>query len=108
MANMNKPGEELIEQGMLDLAQGRETIPAFLVSIGAPRLRRLGIPVPSPAFSMPERRLYDMLRTANPDGSHSQYNALIRRLVSFERASECAKSRTPLLFPGCSSDCRTE
>lgn len=84
-----KPGEELIEQGMRELAQGRETIPALLVSIGAPRLRRLGLPIENP-FLLPEHRLYDKLRISNPDASHSQYNALIRRLVSFERAAECA------------------
>jgi len=85
-----KPGEELIRQGLHDLAQGRETIPALLVSIGAPRLRRLGILISHPMLSSPEHRLYEMLRASDPDGSHSQYNALIRRLVSFERAAECA------------------
>ena len=88
---MMMPGEDLIEQGMRDLAQGIETIPALLVSIGSPRLWRLGLPVPNPIFPSPERRLYDKLRASNPDASHSQYNAWIRRLVSFERASECAK-----------------
>ena len=86
-----KPGEEFIEQGMKDLYQGRETIPALLVSIGAPRLRRLGIPVPDRILPSPEHRLYAILKTIHPDSSHSQYNAWIRRLVSFERAAECAK-----------------
>ncbi len=85
-----KPGQEIIDQGMQDLAQGRETIPALLVSIGAPRLRRLGMSIEHPLLS-PEHRLYDKLRMSNPDASHSQYNAWIRRLVSFERAAECAK-----------------
>ena len=84
-----KPGEEIIEQGMRDLSQGRETIPALLVSIGTPRLRRLGLIIPNPILS-PEHRLYDMLKSSNADASHSQYNAWIRRLVSFERAAECA------------------
>jgi hypothetical protein len=84
-----KPGEELIQQGIHDLAHGRETIPALLVAIGAPRLRRLGLSIPSFALASPEHRLYERLRAANPDASHSQYNAWIRRLVSFERAAEC-------------------
>ena len=84
-----KPGEELIKQGILDLAAGRETIPALLVSIGAPRLRRLGIKIPLSTHPSPEHRLYKMLSAANADGAHSQYNAWIRRLVSFERAAEC-------------------
>ena len=57
-----KPGEEFIAQGLQDLAQGRETIPALLVSIGAPRLRRLGVPVPRSVLSSPERRLYVKLK----------------------------------------------
>jgi len=86
-----RPGEEFIHQGIQDLAEGRETIPALLVSIGAPRLLRLGFRIAGPFFPAPEYRLYEKLRAANPDGSHSQYNALIRRLVSFERSVECAK-----------------
>jgi hypothetical protein len=85
-----KPGEDFIRQGIRDLAQGLETIPALLVSIGAPRLRRLAQPIPKQVFSSPEHRLYEKLRKSNPDASHSQYNALIRRLVSYERAAECA------------------
>jgi hypothetical protein len=41
----------------------------------------------------PEHRLYDFLARDEPDAAHSRYNALIRRLVSFERALECASAR---------------
>ncbi len=81
-----KPGEDLIQRGLQDLAQGRETIPSLLVSIGAPRLRRLGLSITSPTFPSPERKLYAQLRASEPDAAHSRYNALIRRLVSYERA----------------------
>ena len=83
-----KPGEEIIEQGIADLSAGRETIPSLLVSIGAPRLRRLGLPVPTSTILSPEHKLYEVLRTADPYTAHSRYNALIRRLVSFESAAE--------------------
>ena len=86
---MMKPGEELIEEGISDLVAGRETIPSLLVSIGAPRMRRLVLQIPETTFDAPEHRLYLRLRASNPEASHSQYNALIRRLVSFERAAEC-------------------
>jgi hypothetical protein len=86
-----KPGEELIEQGIQDLADGKETIPALLVAIGAPRLRRLGLPVPANTPDSPEHRLYQKLAEENSDAAHSKYNAWIRRLVSFERAAECEK-----------------
>ncbi len=39
----------------------------------------------------PERRLYEHLRRDDSDAAHSRYNALIRRLVSFERALACAR-----------------
>lgn len=84
-------GGDLVTQGIEDLAHGQETVAALLVSIGAPRLRRSGIPVPEP-LADPENRLYERLRLASPDAAHSRYNSLIRRLVSFERAvSSCGR-----------------
>jgi hypothetical protein len=83
------PGAELIDQGLADLAHGRESIAALLVSIGAPRLRRAGLAVPT-VYPDPELRLYQLLHRQNPAAAHGRYNALIRRLVSFERAAECA------------------
>lgn len=60
------------------------------MSIGAARLRQAGLDVP-PAFDNPERRLYDLLARESSDAAHGRYNALLRRLVSFERAAECAR-----------------
>ncbi len=79
----------MIEKGIADLEAGLETTFSLLVSIGAPRLRRAGMEVPSSTFDGPEHRLYKLLAADNPDAAHSRYNALIRRLVSFERALEC-------------------
>ena len=81
------PGSDLIEQGLCDLSEGRETAEALLVAISAPRLCRLGFDVLT--LESPEHRLYELLARDDPDGAHSRYNALIRRLVSFERAAEC-------------------
>lgn len=53
------PGGDLVAEGIEDLAQGRETIPALLVSIGAPRLQRLGLPVPKAVIASLERRCRD-------------------------------------------------
>lgn len=83
------PGGELVETGLADLERGVESIEALLVSIGASRLARLGFPVSRP-FPSPEHRLYEQLAAEEPDSAHSRYNALVRRLVSFERAAECA------------------
>jgi hypothetical protein len=84
------PGADLVEQGLADLGMCRETEASLLVSIGAPRLRRLGFEVTSP-FSHPEHRLYRLLARSSGNAAHSRYNALIRRLVSFERAWTCAR-----------------
>jgi hypothetical protein len=84
------PGEDLIKRGLDDLAAGIESAEALLVSIGAPRLEGLGLTVENP-FPSPEHRLYELLSAEEPASAHSRYNALIRRLVSFERAAECAR-----------------
>ena len=83
------PGNDLIEAGVLDLREGRETIAALLVAIGSPRLRRLGLELPDLLPESPEHRLYELLARDGSDSAHTRYNALIRRLVSFERAAEC-------------------
>lgn len=85
------PGAELIEQGLRDLAAARETEASLLVLIGAPRLRGLGFDVPADGGASPEHRLYSRLAADDPASAHGRYNALIRRLVSFERAAECAR-----------------
>ena len=84
------PGFPLVRDGLQDLAAKRETIPALLVLVGAPRLRQIGIDVPATAILEPEHRLYELLAAEDADAAHSRYNALIRELISFERAAECA------------------
>ncbi len=83
------PGQDLVDRGLADLAAGIVSVESLLVSAGAPRLRAIGIDVP-PAIPDPERKLYDLLAESDSDAAHGRYNALIRRLVSFERAAECA------------------
>lgn len=85
------PGADLIREGLRDLERGIESVPALLVLVGAPRLRDIGIEVvdPFPRDEFAEHRLYELLAAEDSDGAHSRYNALIRRLVSFERAAEC-------------------
>jgi hypothetical protein len=82
------PGAELVERGLADLERGVESVESLLVSIGAPRIRALGIHVPS-TIPSPEHRLYAVLAESGGDEAHARYNALVRRLVSFERAAEC-------------------
>lgn len=108
------PGAELVCAGLAALEalaeDNRETraaapefpVEALLVAIGARRLRGAGLHVPDvPGMPKePELALYHALARQHPSGTHSRYNALIRRLVSFERAVEAlsrraTKSRSP-------------
>jgi hypothetical protein len=82
------PGGELVTKGPEDLASSRETVEALLVSIAALRLRAAGVRVIGP-LSDPEHRLYERLAQEDPDSAHSRYNALLRRVTSFESALEC-------------------
>lgn len=84
------PGGELVEAGLADLAAGTESEAALVVAIGRPRLQALGFDVPE-TFDQPEMRLYLLLAATGTDSAHGRYNALVRRLVSFERAAACAR-----------------
>jgi hypothetical protein len=78
-----------VATGLDDLRAGVESVAALVVSIGSPRLRMLGFDVGN-TLPDPEHRLYLRLADDDPDAAHGRYNALIRRLVSFERAAACA------------------
>lgn len=99
------PGGELVCAGLEALhaladSEGRTedtqadsvqfSIEALLVMVGARRLRRAGCSVPHAknAPAEPELALYEAVARQAPRGAHSRYNALVRRLVSFERAVE--------------------
>ena len=84
------PGGTIIERGLGDISTGTTTNEALLVRIGGPRLRALGFDVPFDGPADPEIELYRRLAEREGDSAHSRYNALIRLLVSFERALESA------------------
>ena len=94
------PGAELVHAGIEALhavACGERddfSQEALLVAIGAKRLRAAGLALPDvPRWpKQPELALYETIRDAHSD-AHSRYNALIRRLVSFERAFEARNRR---------------
>jgi hypothetical protein len=81
------PGEEMVREGLNDLAQDRVTDLALLVLIAAPRLRGLGLQVPERKTVEPfEHQLYARLEERLGAGAHSHYNSLIRRMVSYARS----------------------
>ena len=89
------PGADLVVAGIEALRRGEATVEALLVAVGAPRLRHAGVDVPSPPCipEQPELALYAAIAADGGGDAHSRYNALIRRLVSFERALEAARRR---------------
>jgi hypothetical protein len=87
------PEGDLILEGLDDLERGVESVPALLVSIGAPRLRQLGLRVPEGTIASPEHRLYEHLARFDTDSAHARYNALVRRLVRFEHAAALERTR---------------
>ena len=89
------PGAHLIREGLVDVEGQRHTIAACLVQIGSPKLKRCGlsIEVSDEAALTADHRLYQLLGRAHGNEAHSRYNALLRELVSFERALEQRLSR---------------
>jgi hypothetical protein len=84
------PGADLVLKGLRDLADGTESIEALLVRVGASKLRSYGLTVPTDTSrETPEHRLYARMEEQYGPAAHSQHNALVRRLVSFERALAC-------------------
>jgi hypothetical protein len=90
MTGFMVPGEDLVEAGLRDLARGVESAEAFPVSIAAPRLTALGLDVPS-RLPDPELGLYRVLAAQYGDAAHARYNALVRRMVSYQRGLACAR-----------------
>lgn len=77
-------------KGLRDLEAGDDSIEALLVQVGAPKLRSPGLTVPGTVSpEAPEHRLYARLTRVYGRAAHSQHNALVRRLVSSERALSC-------------------
>jgi hypothetical protein len=87
------PGEDLVRQGLLDLAREELTECALLVLIAAPRLKRLGVQVPERPRQEPwEHQLYTQIEQRLGTAAHSYYNSLIRRIVSYSHALDRERS----------------
>ena len=84
------PGGDLIDRGLVDLAQDRETVESFLVSLAAARLRREGIPLRA-VQADPEERLFQLLTQSDGELAHARYGAYLRQVSSF--ADACRRAR---------------
>ena len=92
--NQRLPGADVIAEGVRAHQRGETTTESLLVAIGAPRLRSLGhdLPERSGLCERPEVELYLLLSERYGRDAHQRYNALIRRLVSYEQAAERIQS----------------
>lgn len=81
------PGADLVGRGVEDLAAGRRSVEALLVSRATTRLRSCGVLLDDPLPDA-DRELYVLLAASEGTGAHAAYNALTRRLVSFMHAAE--------------------
>jgi hypothetical protein len=90
------PGAELIARGRDDLVSGRESVESLLVRIGWPRLAAAGVlagvPERGPLSEDAEIVLYRMLEQRHGRAAYTEYQALLRRLVSFENAADHRRS----------------
>ena len=89
------PANDMIQQGLDDLAQRRVSVAACLVKIASPRMRRCGMEmlISDDEALNADRELYALLGHEHGKEAHSRYNALLRELVSFERALEARHRR---------------
>ena len=89
MIRADLPGADLVEEGLRALKARRATVESLLVSVASPRLQLLGVSVPQPIPDA-ELKLYALLAERYGADAHGKYNALVRRMVSFQRALACA------------------
>lgn len=82
------PGGEILEDGLRDLAEARQSHCTLLLMIAGPRLRAHGFPIPEPPFGSRagEEVLYLGLYAEHGKDAYPRYNGLIQRLVSLENA----------------------
>ena len=89
------PGGDLVAKGLQDLDAGIVSTEALLVLSAKSRLEGLGFTVALPrGIPLPyEHALYEQLEQSHPNSAHSEYNALIGRIVSFAQAYVQYKAR---------------
>ena len=80
------PGARRVAEGLHDYRESRHTLASCLVRMARPRLAKVGLMEALPGHdTQAELDLYQLLAPTG-NQAHSRYNALIRELVSFERA----------------------
>jgi len=89
--DLNKlPGGDLVIAGLRDLEDQKISEMSLLLLVASPRLCSLGfkLSIPSKVELPFEHALYNKLHETEPSMAYSNYNSLIRKIVSFARAFE--------------------
>lgn len=90
---LNLPGSDLVAAGIAALESGEQTVEAALVALGAPRLRAIGLDIPTSADAIAEPNLALYSAVCEAGGDHFRYNALLASLLSFSQAAEWAQRK---------------
>jgi hypothetical protein len=93
------PGGDLIKQGIIDCQEDRQTIFSCLIQIGFPTLSKMQIlprEIQQSNQEDAELILYRILKSEVGD-AYSRYNALMRELLSFERAISLEGMKEPVI-----------
>ena len=84
----NFPGADLIAPGIGAVERKEITTEGLLVTVATTRLRDLGLAIPDAADAIKEPNLALYTAVCEAGGGHSDYNALIQRIVSFANAAD--------------------
>jgi hypothetical protein len=83
------PGNDLFSLGLSDLQSGIISEKSILVLMAGPRLRRLGLEIPSLNVPRPyEHSLYSYLEERMGNRAYSHFNSLLKRMASLLHALE--------------------
>lgn len=84
------PGADLIKKGLEDCENNVVTVHSLLIDIGRRRLEAAGLVVPDHQHLQGDAEflLYELIQKEGHCDPYSCYNALLRRLISFEQALE--------------------
>jgi hypothetical protein len=89
------PGAELVLPGLIEAAAGQLTVGSCLVSIARPLIESSGLAASYGIHNYvkePERALYRLLQHEGGN-AYGCYNAILRRLISFEQGLRRVRSR---------------
>ena len=82
------PGADPVRAGIAALECGEITVEALLVAVAAGRLRGLGLGIPKAADAIKEPNLALYAAVCEARGGHSDYKALLERLINFANAAD--------------------